>query len=279
LVTSELVLKQFKDEYRFRLEEKTVNLYILAVEQLTSYCNKPLSEINSRHIRRWMSSLVDRGYKAVTVKSKLAGIKLYFKYCIEEGFVTKDPAKNIPFPEVEDKLPFYLQMDELTQLRKLVKGRLEERALIEMLYATGVRIMELVEMKKVDIQWQECMITLPKGKRKKERIVLFTKVCAEYLKAYLDEREDQHPFVFLNSKKSGSLSPSTVQKKFKTYSQKLGIHLTPHTLRHTFAAHLAMKGMPLGYIQVLLGHNGPHQTQLYARLYHQARKVIYDQLM
>lgn len=272
-------MQQFKNEYSFRLTEETVYQYVLAVEQLITYCNKTFSEINSRDIRRWMSSLESKEYKAVTVKTKLAGIKLFFKYCVEEELLTKDPVKNIPFPEVEDKLPFYLQVDELTQLRKLVMGRIEERSVIEVLYTTGVRIKELVAIKKEDINWPERMITIPKGKRKKERIVLFTRECEVHLKAYLDEREDNLPFVFINTTKTGSMCPRTIQNEFKTYSKKLGIHMTPHTLRHTFAAHLAMKGMPLACIQVLLGHNGPHQTQLYARLYHQARKVIYDQWM
>lgn len=272
-------MKQFKEDYRFRLEEKTVNLYILAVNQLLAFCEKPFTEMNAKDIRGWMSSLESREYKVATVSSKLAGIKLFFKYCIEEGFLTKDPAKKIPIPKSEDKLPRYLKRDELLQLRQLVKGQVEERAVIEVLYATGVRLMELVDMKKEDINWSERMITIPNGKRKKERIVLFTRECAEHLKAYLNLREDSQPFVFVNTTSSGSMCPRTMQLKFQAYTKTLGIHISPHTLRHTFAAHLAMKGMPLECIQVLLGHNGPHQTQLYARLYHQARKEMYDHWM
>ncbi|KIY23717.1 hypothetical protein UB32_01380 [Mesobacillus subterraneus] len=272
-------LKQFKEDYRFRLEEKTVNLYILAVNQLLAFCEKPFTEMNAKDIRGWMSSLESREYKVATVSSKLAGIKLFFKYCIEEGFLTKDPAKKIPIPKSEDKLPRYLQRDELLQLRQLVKGKVEERAVIEVFYATGVRLMELVDMKKEDINWSERMITIPNGKRKKERIVLFTRECAVHLKAYLEKREDSQPFAFVNTSRTGPMCSRTINLKFQGYTKKLGIHLTPHTLRHTFAAHLAMKGMPLECIQVLLGHNGLHQTQLYARLYHQARKEIYDQWM
>ncbi|WML56495.1 tyrosine-type recombinase/integrase [Neobacillus sp. PS2-9] len=279
MITTEICLKRFKDDYSFRLEESTVKQYILAVEQLITYCDKPFTKINSKEIRRWMFSLELKEYKAGSLKTKLAGVKLFFKYCIEEGLLTKDPVKNIPFPEVEDKLPSYLQSDELIQLRELVKGQIEERAVIEVLYSTGVRLMELVEIKKEDINWHERIITIPKGKRKKERIVLFTRECAEHLKAYLDVREDTLPFVFVNTTSTGSMCPRTVQLNFQTYTKKLGIHMSPHTLRHTFAAHLAKKGMPLECIQVLLGHNGPHQTQLYARLYHQARKEIYDQWM
>ncbi|MBY6054034.1 phage integrase N-terminal SAM-like domain-containing protein [Cytobacillus firmus] len=83
-------------------------MYILAVEQLMAYYDKPYSEINSRDIRRWMSSLESKEFKAATVKSELAGIKLFYKYCTEEGLLAKIPVKNIPFPEVEDKFtPLY----------------------------------------------------------------------------------------------------------------------------------------------------------------------------
>ena len=279
MISKDICLEQFKDAYSLRLEENTVKQYIVAVEQLVAYCDGPFSEINSKDIRRWMSSLQLSDYKVSSVRAKLAGIKLFFKYCLEEGVLSKDPSENIPLPELDDKLPRYLQKDELFQLRQLVKGKIEERAVIEVLYATGVRITEMVEMNKEDINWPERMIPIPKGKGKKERIVLFTRECEEHLKAYLDIRNDDLPFVFVNTKSTGPMCPRTIQLKFQTFTEKVGFYISPHTLRHTFAAHLAKKGMPLACIQVLLGHYRPHQTQLYARLYHQARKEIYDQLM
>ncbi len=182
--------------------------------------------------------------------------------------------EHIPFPQVEDKLPHYLQKEEFIRLRNLVKEHIDYRAIIELFYATGIRLMELVELKKESINWGERIITIPNGKRKKERIVLFTRECGEHLKAYLEyNQDDKQPFVFAN------YHPRSIQLRFNEYSTELGVSFTPHTLRHTFAAHLAIKGMPLECIQVLLGHNGPHQTQLYARLYHEARKEIYDQFM
>jgi site-specific recombinase XerD len=134
-------------------------------------------------------------------------------------------------------------------------------------------------MKKEDIIWLERLIHIPKGKRKKARIVLFTKSCEEYLKAYLESRCDDLPFVFLNRYGTRPLGIRAIQKKFKAYQYHLGIPMTPHTLRHTFAAHLAIKGMPLECIQTLLGHIDPHQTHLYARLYSEARKLMYDEWM
>jgi len=266
-------------DYSLRLEQQTVDLYQKAVRQMFAYSNKSFDVIKPKDIRNWLIYLNETGYKSVTIKTKLAGIKLFYKYCMEENFIESNPAKLIPFPQVAESLPHYLQMEQLIRLRQHVEKQIQERALIEVLYTTGMRIGELAEIKKVDIDWSERLILIPNGKRKKERIVLFTRPCAEYLQAYSKMRSDNQPFVFVNTTATGPVCKRTIQKKFKIYTKRLGINLTPHTLRHTFAAHLAIKGMTLDCIQVLLGHDSPHQTQLYARLYNHARKEKYDELM
>ncbi|MEH6938316.1 tyrosine-type recombinase/integrase [Bacillus sp. JJ664] len=283
MISSEQCLEKFGKEYSFRLDIKTINLYQKSVIQLLTYCEKQFQDITTRDIRNWLLYLLENGYKSSSIKNKLAGLKLFYKYCVEEGIINHNPAASVPFPSVEEKLPYYLQHDQLIQLRELIKEktfeRVQERAIIELLYATGMRISELAALKKEDICWTERTIIIQKGKRKKGRIVLFTRYCAEYLQMYLQMRKDNLPFVFLNSWRKGPVGTRTIQYDFNEYAKQLEIHLTPHTLRHTFAAHLSMKGMPLECIQVLLGHNGPHQTQLYARLYSHARKEMYDEWM
>lgn len=279
MITSEMSIQKFKDDYGFRLAPETVDLYQKAVGQLLTYCEKSLDQITRRDIRNWMIHLERNDYAPTTIRTKLFGVKLFFQYCLEEEILSHNPLNSLPLPEVEESLPRYLQSNQLTQLRQLVKGRVQEIALIELLYATGVRIRELSSMKKEDINWSERIIHIPSGKRKKARIVLFTRECAEHLQAYLQNRQDDLPFVFVNTTGTGPVCHRTVQKKFKMYTKQLGSRLTPHTLRHTFAAHLAIKGMPLACIQVLLGHDSPHQTHLYARLYNHARKQMYDEFM
>jgi integrase len=143
-----------------------------------------------------------------------------------------------------------------------------------MLYATGVRLRELTAIKIEDIVWSERSIFIPKGKGKKEQIVLFTRACDEILEEFLKDRSDDLPYLFVNKKKTGPACAITIQKKFERYRT-----FSAHRLRHTFAAHLAKKGMPLECIQVLLGHSTPQQSQRYSRLYDHARKEIYDQWM
>ncbi|MEH7080942.1 tyrosine-type recombinase/integrase, partial [Bacillus velezensis] len=216
-----------------------------------------------------------------TISTKLGGLKTFFTYCCEEGVLSTNPAVGISV-QMEESKPSYLSLTDLTKLRQLVnKCFLAERAIIEVLYATGMRISELSNMRREDIYWNERIIQIQKGKRKKGRIVLFTKDCEVHLKAYLDTRMDDFPYVFVSPRYADRpIRISYVGKIFKEiYSKQLGIRVTPHTLRHTFAAHLAQKGMPFDYIQILMGHESPQQTRHYARLYNHARKELYNEFM
>jgi site-specific recombinase XerD len=276
---SESCIKQFIDEYSFRLEITTAVKYGTAIKQLLNFCDKPFNDLTTRDIRSWLTHLNEYGYKQGTIKYKIFALRLFYQYCLEEELIAHNPVEAIPLPKVEDKLPHYLTHEQLTQLRALCKGNLLRRAVIEVLYNTGVRVSELTNMKLEHINWTERMIHIPKGKGKKERIVLFTKECEEHLKAYLQSRRDELPFVFLNQWRTDGIASRTINGWFQRYRDKLGIFLSPHTLRHTFAAHLTMKGMSLACIQVLLGHENPRYTHLYARLHSHAQKQMYDEWM
>lgn len=279
ILNLEVCLQQFIKDYSFRYEPETVDLYQKAVRQMITYSGESYDLITSSDIRKWAIYLEENNYKAVTIKAKLSGLIVFYRYCVEEGFIKHNPMQSVQLPEIDESLPHYLQHEQLIQLRELVKTSTEERAIIEVLYATGVRISELANIKKEDINWSERTIHIPNGKRKKARIVLFTRSCAEYLESYLRTRLDSLPYVFVNTTGTDAACPRTIQKWFKKYSKILGMRMTPHTLRHTFAAHLAIRGMPLECIQELLGHDSPYQSQLYARLYNHARKLQYDELM
>jgi len=276
-MTFEECIDKFKEGYENKIACRTLKAYQKSVRDLVNHVDKPFLEVTRKDIRSWSDHLL--GYmKSSSVGTKLCGIKLFYRYCLEERLINKNPAETVPYPAREDKLPYYLKPEQLTQLCKLLEGNKKERTIVEVLYATGVRIDELVNIEMDDINWSERSI-LVVGKQNKERIVLFTKTCAEHLKTYLEDREDGLPFLFLNSKKNGCIDVRTVQWKFEQYRGKLGFFISPHTLRHTFAAHLAYKGMPLAAIQDLLGHEVRKVTQQYARLYESARKDIYDEWM
>lgn len=246
---------------------------------MISFCEKPYNEVTTRDIRSWLKHLYESGYKSSSIKTKMFGLRLFYKYCLEEGLITHNPVESIPLPKDRDKLPHYLTIEQLVQLRLLCEGDLKLRAIIEVFYATGVRVSELVNMRLEDINWSERMIRIPKGKGKKERIVLFTNECAEHLNSYLQERRDELPFVFVNRSETNAVTIWSVGYWLRPFGEKMGVHLSPHTLRHTFAAHLALKGMPLASIQALLGHDNPKNTIIYTRLHQEAQKQMYEQWM
>ncbi|WP_339175178.1 tyrosine-type recombinase/integrase [Solibacillus sp. FSL R5-0691] len=277
-MTSEKCLQQFILEYQGRLDVNTLALYQRAVTQMLAYCNQSFYTITVQDIRSWMLQLEKEKLKPSTISTKLFGLRLFFDYCVDEELISSNPLQSIQFPKIEEKLPRYLRKEQLLELRQLVRENQMERAIVELLYTSGVRISEFTAIQQGDIDWEERTIHIPKGKRKKARIVLFTRECAEYLQAYLQGRSDSRPELFLNAK-GAPLSVRTIQMRFQKYAKDLGISLTPHTLRHTFAAHLAIKGMPLMCIQSLLGHENLQQSQLYARLYNEARKLQYDTWM
>jgi site-specific recombinase XerD len=279
MFTSEACIKQFIDDYSLRMEKNTLKWYETSMRQLLTFCEKPYHEVTTRDVRKWLAHLVEDGYKISSIKQKMFAMRLFYKYCLDEELMTHNPVESVPIPKDEDKLPYYLTQEQLTKLRLLCEGNLRQRAVIEVFYTTGVRLRELTSMKLEDINWEERMIRIPKGKGKKERIVLFTKECAEHLNAYLQDRSDNLPFVFLNHNRNAFICPYSIQQWFVSFREKLGIYMTPHTLRHTFAAHLATRGMSMVCIQALLGHDHPKNTHIYARLNSQAQKQMYDEWM
>lgn len=277
--TFETVVENFGFDYKHRLESKTIDLYQRAIREFIAFSEKPIQEIKPSHVRNWILALELQDYSTSTINTRLYGLKLFYKYCIDENILNFNPIDPITFPTVEEALPHYLQNEQLEHLRRIVKDKPKLKAVIELLYSTGIRISELSKLKIEDINWSERIIHITNGKRKKERIVLFTRQCEEYLKAYLKTRDDDLPYLFVNRKGTAPFCRRTLQLQFEKYKEIIGLHLTPHTLRHTFAAHLSMKGMPIECIQVLLGHTDPQQTHLYARLFNHARKQQYDELM
>jgi site-specific recombinase XerD len=279
MITSDKCIKQFIEDFSFNLTKSTLEGYVTAIRQLICFSQKPYNEITTRDIRNWILHLKEKDYKINSIKGKIFGLRLFYKYCLEEELITYNPVNGVPIPKRDDKLPNYLTYEQLMKLKHLCEGNLRQGAIIEVFYTTGVRLRELTSMKLEDINWSDRMIRIPKGKGKKERMVFFTKECEGKLKAYLNSRNDDLPFVFVNQFGTASVIPWIIQRWFINYRKKLGFYLSPHTLRHTFAAHLVKKGMSLSCIQVLLGHDHPSSTHIYTRLYQQAQKDKYDEWM
>ncbi|SFM33728.1 tyrosine-type recombinase/integrase [Salibacterium qingdaonense] len=274
--TNEEAIAYFLADNAERFSQETKRSYHLSLHQFSAFSGRSFSEVKPLHIRAWLADLTERGLKQRSIHLKLASVKSFYRYALEEAWVVKDPTVHVPSPQIEDSLPHYLEKRELAALMEWTKGHPRERAVIEMLYTTGVRISELLNIHLRDIKWDARQVWIRPSKGNKERFVLFTTECAERLKHHLATRHTASPYLFENPK-GEALSHVYVEQRFRDYSEALGFKVTPHTLRHTFAAHLAVKDMPQSYIQELLGHVNINSTRVYTRLRETERKKQYDQ--
>jgi site-specific recombinase XerD len=231
--------------------------------------------VKATDVRAWLSSMEEKGLKPRTIHLKLSALKSFYHYCMEENKLKKNPTLTVHTPKIDDSLPYYLSKRQIALLQELTRPDLRDRAIVETLYSTGVRISELLNITLDDVKWESRQIWIRKGKGNKERFVLFTHDCAEHLKTYLHHRNEDSVFLFCNQR-GGRLSRVFVELRFQHFSETLGFKVVPHTMRHTFAAHLAEKSMPQNYIQELLGHVNINSTRIYTRLMEHARKKQYD---
>ena len=272
---NEEVLASFFNDHQSRFSKETIRSYRLSLKQFFSFSRKKYNEVKAADIRAWLASMEEKGLKKRTLHIKLSGLKSFYQYCMEESLLKKNPVATVKTPKKDDVLPYYLSRRQLAGLQELTRNDYQFRPIIEALYSTGVRVSELLHIKLEDIKWDTRQIWIRKGKGTKERFVLFSYDCAERLKMYLEKRETNSLYLFAN-RRGGQLHREYIQKNFRNFSKSLGFKVSPHTLRHTFAAHLAEKNMPQSYIQELLGHVDINSTRIYTRLMEHARKKQYD---
>ncbi|MFE1242964.1 site-specific tyrosine recombinase/integron integrase [Fictibacillus sp. NPDC058756] len=273
---NEKIMQAFFLDHQARFSAETVRSYKVALVKFFTFCDKKYDEVKLSDIREWIASLNQIGLKPRTVHLKISAVKSFYRYAMEEHLVKKNPTLKVKTPKKEDSLPYYLTQLQVALLQELTRNNVRDRAIVEALYATGVRVSELLQIKLEDIKWETRQIWIRKGKGNKERFVLFSYECAERLKTYLELRKEVSEYLFA-SNRGGHLSRILVEKRFQEFSKHLGFKVVPHTMRHTFAAHLAEKGMDFSYIQDLLGHANINSTRIYTRLMSHARKQKYDQ--
>jgi integrase/recombinase XerC len=269
-------VQAFLTDNQARFRPETIRSYTISLKQFFSFCNKKYDEVKATDVRKWLASMEEKGLKPRTIHLKLSAVKSFYQYCTEENMIIKNPMVTVHTPKLDDSLPYYLNKRQVALLQELTRHSLRERAIVEALYTTGVRISELLQIQLEDVKWDTRQIWIRKGKGNKERFVLFTHECAVRLTSYLEHRGVESPFLFCNQH-GKPLSRVTVEKQFQQYAEQLGFKVVPHTMRHTFAAHLAEKKMPQSYIQELLGHVNINSTRIYTRLMEDARKKQYDQ--
>ena len=238
-----------------------------------------LEQIDHITVRDFLSHLHQRGNQKSSIARKLSALRSFFRYLHREGKIQKNPAKLVNTPRLPQKTPRFLsfgQVDTLLQLPDTDSARgIRDRAMMELLYASGLRVSELVQLNFEDLSLDQRLIKV-RGKGKKERLVPFGEKAYESLKSYLPVRGSllQHrgnleelSALFLNLR-GGRLTARSFQRNLDQYVQKgaLLLDVHPHLLRHSFATHLLNNGADLRSIQELLGHESLSSTQKYTHL-------------
>jgi len=248
------------------------------------------AEIDSLTIRAFIADLHGRGMSRSTIARKLACLRSFFRYLCREGVLQANPAKLVSTPKLPKRLPAHLSVDEIDRLMAS-PGRQDapsarDRAILELFYASGIRLSELVGLDVQQLDLRAGLIKV-KGKGNKERIVPVGSKAATALKLYLHRRRELIPgqamgsrvpqAVFLN-RFGGRLSARSVARILLKYLERsgLGPKITPHGLRHSYATHLLEAGADLRAIQELLGHSRLSTTQRYTHLNLDHLMEVYD---
>ena len=241
--------------------------------------NQVWSAVDINVLNEYIEDLRGRkGYRDTTTARKVASIKSFFGFLSENNIITEDPTESIGSPRVGRTLPKFLPEEEVTSLLDVAykSGTNEghrDAVIMELLYATGLRVGELVSLNMQDVDLSESYIRCM-GKGSKERIVHLYPKALEELRRYLKHarvaligHRRTEPSLFVNHR-GERLTRQWVWTILKTYAQKAGIqqNITPHTLRHSFATHLLQNGASLRHVQELLGHSSISTTQVYTHL-------------
>ena len=262
----------------------TVKNYKIDLEEFSDYINdRPLGEITHIILRTWLANLRKKGYKKSTIARKLASLRSFFKFAVREGYIDTNPAVSLSTPKQEKKLPTFLTIDEVIKLIEAPhdedKNGLRDKAILETLYSTGIRVGELVGLNVEDVDFIGGIIKV-KGKGKKERIIPIGDKALKAIRNYLDRRKvtsKQSRSLFLNTR-GKRINPRSVyrivDKYIKMISKKQGV--SPHTLRHSFATHLLDRGADLRSVQELLGHANLSTTQIYTHISSRRLKEVYN---
>ena len=231
------------------------------------------AKVTKTVLNSYILHLEKEGKASTTVSRMLASIKAFFNYEFKQGLIKRDPADTIRAPKVEKKMPAILSIDEVNRLLAQPSGNsakeVRDRAMLELLYATGIRVSELIHLEVADVNMSIGFITC--RDEHKERTVPFGRVAKDALVKYMDSSREEllkgneSPWLFTNCN-GGTMSRQGFWKIIKHYGMKAGIEgdITPHTLRHSFAAHLIGNGADVKAVQTMMGHSDLATTQMYA---------------
>jgi integrase/recombinase XerC len=250
-----------------------------------------IRQIDHITIREWLSELHNANKQKSSIARKLAALRTFFQFLMREGVIESNPAKMVSTPRLEKKLPSHLSVEDMVRFIETPDIQTDlgkrDRAILEMLYGTGMRVSELTKLNLRDIDFKNRTVRVT-GKRRKQRIIPFTEPAGEATLVYLTtvrhsflhnapvtERDEQALFLNYQGTRITTRSVGRMVDKYITLCA--GIHdISPHSLRHSFATHLLDNGADLRHIQELLGHARISTTQIYTHVSMEKLIEVYD---
>ncbi len=283
-------MKHINDFLNYLAVEKgyslnTIESYERDLRRFANFLKKDWEAITKEDVLSFVRELTKKGLSQRSSSRALSAIKTFFKYLILEGIISSSPVSGVKGLKQTKSLPSFLTIEEVEELLNLPDlstpiGK-RDKAILELMYSTGLRASEIIELRMEDLEMDEGFVYVM-GKGGKKRIVPTGETALKYLRIYLNVRdkflEDKStPFLFLNYK-GETLTRQGLWKIIKSYGKKIGIadKLTPHTLRHSFATHLLERGADLRSIQVMLGHSRISTTQIYTHIATERLKRIWE---
>jgi integrase/recombinase XerC len=287
----QLFFNYLKFEKRF--SEHTITAYLTDWVQYVHFldceqCN--VVSADSRIIREWIIHLLEK--KEVTprtVNRKISMLKTLYKFLNLRGYINQNPMEKVISPKYTNPLPSYVsepKMEELFQDNKFNLETFEgirDKTILELFYATGIRLNELISIRMRDIDFDKSMVKI-RGKRQKERILPFTPIVKEILIQYINALEKEfgkrdHTVEIFVTKNNKKIYPTLVYRRVRSYLYQISAveKRSPHILRHTFATHLLNHGADLNAIKVFLGHSSLAATQVYTHTSIEELKKNYKQ--
>ena len=277
--------------YERNYAEGTVKYYRSDILELQKFGEEMLgdltpSDVDAELVREWIASLMDNGCASNTINRKLSSIQAYFKYLLKKGEVAVDPLQKITRPKKKKPLPVFLregEMDKLLDDIDFGEGfeGCRDHLIIEMFYATGIRLSELIDLDDKGVDFSASLIKVT-GKRNKQRLIPFDEELERSMMDYVNVRNEAVPdrsdafFVRKNGKRlDRSIVTSLVKRnlsKVVTVKKR-----SPHVLRHTFATAMLNNGADLGSIKEFLGHESLATTEIYTHTTFEELKKVYNQ--
>ncbi|MBQ9928858.1 MAG: site-specific tyrosine recombinase XerD [Lachnospiraceae bacterium] len=244
-----------------------------------------VKKISETNLNSYVLYLEKNHFSAATISRNIASLKAFYHFMFKEGMVKEDVSERLKAPKIEKKMPEIMSTEDVVKLLEQPKGNtpkeIRDKAMLELLYATGIRVTELINLKTSDVNLSLGYIICRDSS--KERVIPFGNAAKNALSRYLDgTREimiEDPTSVYLFANCSGQpMSRQGFWKLIKAYAKKAGItaDITPHTLRHSFAAHLVENGADLRSVQEMLGHSDISTTQIYANMRHSRIREAYD---